>query len=159
MNSKQLKTLLTLVVVIAAGAYQFFNPSQKNNATDKQQGFVSSPQIESQSALLSKIRNAREDTNARFWLTIDAKVVKTLKDDRRGSQHQRFLISPAKDITLLVAHNIDLAEYVPLSAGDMVKIKGRYEWNNRGGVIHWTHHDPRGKKEDGWIYHNGKYYK
>ena len=43
--------------------------------------------------------------------------------------------------------------------GDTIKIKGRYEWNNRGGVLHWTHHDPKGRKESGWIYAGGQYYK
>ncbi|HIQ07513.1 MAG TPA: DUF3465 domain-containing protein, partial [Thiotrichaceae bacterium] len=42
---------------------------------------------------------------------------------------------------------------------DRIKIRGRYEWNNRGGVLHWTHHDPKGRKEGGWIYHNNKFYK
>ena len=159
MNIKLIKTLIALLVIILAVGYQFFNPEKKSNQPDSANHPSQSPQIESQKALLDKIRNAREDTSSRFWLTIDAKVIKTLKDDRRGSQHQRFLISPASDITLLVAHNIDLADYVPLSVGDRVKIKGRYEWNNRGGVVHWTHHDTKGRKEGGWIYYNGRYYK
>jgi len=159
MNLKQIKTLLTLAIIVVVLAYQFFNPKNQDSQIE-QLGNVESPQLESQTALLNKIRQARENTDSRFWLTIEAKVVKILKDDRRGSQHQRFLISPAKDITLLVAHNIDLAKYVPLSVGDKVKIRGRYEWNNRGGVVHWTHHDTKGRKEGGgWIYHDGKYYK
>lgn len=158
MNLKNTKSLIGLVIVIALVAYQFFNPEDQQNSSNNQ-GSQSAPEIKAQSTLLNKIRGARKHTDSRFWLTIEAKVVKTLKDDRKGSQHQRFLISPSKDITLLVAHNIDLAKYVPLSAGDQVKIRGRYEWNNRGGVIHWTHHDPKGRKKDGWIYHKGKYYK
>lgn len=146
------------MAVIALVAYQFFYPEAKQKLSNNQSS-QAAPEIKSQSALLNKIRGAKENTDSRFWLTIEAKVVKTLKDDRNGSQHQRFLISPSKDITLLVAHNIDLAKYVPLSAGDQVKIRGRYEWNNRGGVIHWTHHDPKGRNKDGWIYHKGKYYK
>ena len=82
-----------------------------------------------------------------------------LKDDLDGSRHQKFIIRVTDDITLLVAHNIDLAERVALRKGDTVSVSGIYEWNNRGGVIHWTHHDPRGKKPGGWIRANGKNYR
>ncbi len=37
--------------------------------------------------------------------------------------------------------------------GDRVTVKGEYEWNERGGLIHWTHRDPRSAHEDGWIEH------
>ncbi|EEZ38985.1 hypothetical protein VDA_000130 [Photobacterium damselae subsp. damselae CIP 102761] len=28
---------------------------------------------------------------------------------------------------------------------------GEYEWNHQGGVIHWTHKDPKQKHPDGWL--------
>ncbi|MEL7054408.1 MAG: DUF3465 domain-containing protein, partial [Cyanobacteria bacterium J06588_5] len=45
-----------------------------------------------------------------------------------------------------------------LRVGDRVSVKGEYEWNDRGGLIHWTHHDPRNVHEGGWIDHNGLRY-
>ncbi len=108
--------------------------------------------------VLQKIRAAANNPNAQFWLTIQGEVIKLLKDDRQGSQHQKFIIKLAPDIKLLVAHNIDLAKRIPVRIGDKLSIRGRYEWNNRGGMIHWTHHDPKGKIQGGWIRQDGKNY-
>jgi hypothetical protein len=88
------------------------------------------------------------------------KVIKVLSDDNKGSKHQRFLLKLPSNLTLLVAHNIDLAKRVEnLKEGDSIEFYGEYEWNNKGGVLHWTHHDPRGKHKDGWLKHNGVVYK
>ncbi len=88
------------------------------------------------------------------------KVIKVLSDDNKGRRHQRFLLKLPSNLTILVAHNIDLAKRIDsLKEGDSVEFYGEYEWNNKGGVIHWTHHDPRGKHKDGWLKHNGIVYK
>ncbi|MEQ8857468.1 MAG: DUF3465 domain-containing protein [Pseudomonadales bacterium] len=87
-------------------------------------------------------------------------VVRVLADDRDGSRHQRFILRLNSGRTLLVAHNIDLAPRIPgLAAGDRVEFYGEYEWNERGGVLHWTHHDPQGRHPDGWLKHGGRTYR
>ena len=86
-------------------------------------------------------------------------VIKVLADDNDGSRHQRFILKLESGLTLLVAHNIDLAPRIPsLRAGDAVEFFGEYEWNPRGGVIHWTHHDPQGRHVAGWLKHRGNTY-
>jgi len=61
--------------------------------------------------------------------------------------------------TLLVAHNIDLAPRVPLHAGDAVSLRGEYEWNPEGGVIHETHHaTSAGGAPGGWVRFAGTTY-
>lgn len=88
------------------------------------------------------------------------KVIALLPDDNKGSRHQKFILELSNGQTILVAHNIDLAEKInTLQKGDMVKFYGEYEYSNKGGVIHWTHHDPRQRHPDGWLKHNGKIYK
>jgi len=59
-----------------------------------------------------------------FMVTVDARVEKRLPDDRDGSRHQRFLIELDSGQTLLVAHNIDLAERIPISEGSRVRVRG-----------------------------------
>ena len=87
------------------------------------------------------------------------KVQRILSDDLEGSQHQRFVVEMPSGLTLLVAHNIDLASRVPnLVVGAPISIKGEYEWNEQGGLVHWTHLDPNGAHEGGWIQFRGKKY-
>lgn len=87
-------------------------------------------------------------------------VKKVLGDDLRGSQHQKFILEVDSGQTVLVAHNIDVADRLPwLKAGDVVEFYGEYEWNSRGGVIHWTHHDRTGRHINGWLKYNGKTYR
>lgn len=86
-------------------------------------------------------------------------VTKTLKDDLEGSRHQRFLLKLSSGQTVLISHNIDLAPRIEsLATGDSVQFFGEYEWNSKGGVVHWTHHDPGGRHVAGWIKHRGKTY-
>jgi hypothetical protein len=86
-------------------------------------------------------------------------VVRILPDDEDGSRHQRFILRTPSGQTLLVAHNIDLAPRVSgLSVGDTVDYSGEYVRNAKGGVVHWTHHDPSGRHVAGWLKHAGQTY-
>ena len=82
-----------------------------------------------------------------------------LADDTRGSQHQRFILALPEGHTVMVAHNIDLAPRVPdVREGDTIVFKGIYEWNDKGGVVHWTHRDPNGRHPGGWLERDGRRY-
>ncbi len=105
------------------------------------------------------IQAAYENRQSDVQVEGAGRVVKVLPDDNKGSRHQKFILELASGQTLLIAHNIDLAPRIPdLHEGDRVSFYGEYEWNERGGVVHWTHHDPQGRHVDGWLKHQGKRY-
>ena len=92
-------------------------------------------------------------------VTAEGKVERTLSDDTSGDRHQRFIMRLPSGITVLVAHNIDVAPRLPgIAAGSSVRIHGQYEWTEKGGTVHWTHRDHRGSHEAGWIEFNGLKY-
>ena len=86
-------------------------------------------------------------------------VTRILADDLDGSRHQRFIVTLASGQTVLIVHNIDLAtRVVELQTGDNVSFNGEYVWNEDGGKVHWTHHDPKGQHVAGWLKHKGLTY-
>ena len=86
-------------------------------------------------------------------------VISTLSDDTQGSRHQRFILGLSSGQTLLISHNIDIAPRInSLREGDTIEFYGEYEWSPKGGVVHWTHHDPGGRHENGWLKHKGTAY-
>lgn len=88
-------------------------------------------------------------------------VAKVLPDDNKGSRHQGFLIKIDNypKMSVLVAHNIDLAPKVKnIQPNTPIKIYGEYVYNEKGGVLHWTHQDPVSRHQHGWIEYDGERY-
>jgi len=92
------------------------------------------------------------------WIEGTGFVRRLLTDDDDGSRHQRFVLQMRNGRTLLIAHNIDLAERVPVGLGDRVQFRGMYEWNDLGGLVHWTHHDPQGIEDGGYVRYRTRLY-
>ncbi|SEG18364.1 DUF3465 domain-containing protein [Marinobacterium lutimaris] len=106
-----------------------------------------------------QLTRAFEQQLSDYQVEGEGRVIKVLPDDTKGSQHQRFILQLATGQTILIAHNIDLAPRIPgLKEGDQVRFYGEYEWNDKGGVVHWTHHDPGGRHVGGWLRHEGVTY-
>ena len=94
-------------------------------------------------------------------VTASGTVVKLLPDDDDDSdgsgKHQVFLVELLTGITVKISHNVEFGR-VPVQEGQVVSFRGEYEWTEKGGTIHWTHHDPRGSHEGGWIELDGTRY-
>lgn len=106
-------------------------------------------------AVIQAFKNKKSD----IFVEGSGVVKKLLADDNKGSRHQKFLVAISAEQTLLFAHNIDLAPRLDaLAVGDAISFRGEYVYNPKGGVMHWTHHDPEGGNKAGWIMHNGATY-
>ncbi len=152
---------ILLIVLLIAGLYQW----QLSEQQISEQPTSVAPSVNAAVPELiettsdSSLRKAFENRQSDIQIEGSGKVLKMLSDDNEGSRHQRFILKLSSGQTLLVAHNIDLAPRIAsLSVGDTVHFFGEYEWNSKGGVIHWTHHDPNGRHIGGWLIHNGRKY-
>jgi len=106
-----------------------------------------------------QLKQAYQNHQSDLQIQGSGTVSRVLPDDNKGSRHQKFILRLDSRQTLLVAHNIDLAPRIPnLKVGDVVQFYGEYEWNDKGGVIHWTHRDPGNRHTHGWLKHQGKIY-
>jgi hypothetical protein len=93
-------------------------------------------------------------------VTADAIVVRLLPDRTSATgTHEQFIIKLSSgDLTIEVEHNISIAARAPVKVGDHVVVHGEYVWNAQGGLIHFTHHDPKGTHEGGFIQDGGTTY-
>ena len=150
------KFLIIIVICLGAYATLYYYPGNLTISSIKSLvPFLNHELSTSDTAL----KNAFDNKISNFQVGGSGKVIKVLPDDNEGRRHQRFIIKLSSGQTLLIAHNIDLAPRVGnLKAGDHVNFYGVYEWNSKGGVVHWTHHDPNGQHEGGWLNHGGKLY-
>lgn len=148
---RQIESAVALTFV--ALVYAFWSYSAAPAGPDGPPRASESP-TRDDAAITAAFRDRRSNIVVASLGTVD----RVLADDRDDSRHQRFILRLATGQTLLVAHNIDLAPRVPLEVGDEVAFRGEYEWTERGGVLHWTHHDPNGRRPGGWLRHDGRVY-
>lgn len=102
--------------------------------------------------------DAANQQRSKVQLFATGRVTRLLPDDNEGSRHQKFLIRAASDLTVMVVYNLDLAPRIPAAVGDSVTVRGEYIWNEKGGLLHWTHHDPSRRHQPGWVDLNGTRY-
>ena len=149
------KLFQKLVLLVLLGVCSAFLSAYRDNFSLK-----SIPQGESQNLTeLGRLKEAFDNQQSNIQVKQSGRVAKILGDDNHGPKHQRFVVELDSGQKILIAHNTDLAPRVEgLKAGGMISFYGEYEWNNKGGVVHWTHHDPKGRHINGWLlYNNHKY--
>ncbi len=142
---KKILTLIALVIIFIVASRSEYGSTSGNSETT---------QIDTQ-----QIKAAFDNQQSDVQVAGEGIVSRLLSDDNEGSRHQRFIVELSSGQTVLISHNIDLAPRIDaLQQGDPVRFYGEYEWNPQGGVVHWTHLDPAGRHEHGWIEHEERRY-
>lgn len=149
----QLKKLLPLLLALIAIAVFF--PRQNELSTALPESAARSEPT-ANDAIAQAFAARRSSVPIAAAVTVE----KLLSDDNKGSRHQRFIAQSQSGVSVLVAHNIDLAPRLDgLAVSDRIYLVGEYEWNEKGGVIHWTHRDPNGRHPDGYLEWRGRRYR
>jgi hypothetical protein len=148
-----IRIVLALVLALLGKQRKLKQTPAKRSAANKNKPVVTDDQ-----AIARLFVERRSDV----IVTAAGRVVKILRDDLDDTDgsgmHQQFLVDvDGTDFTVKISHNLKFGR-APVQEGDRVRFKGEYEWNDRGDCVHWTHHDPKGWHEDGWLEHEGKRY-
>lgn len=158
-NKKNLSIAGVIILLIAAyfgldlsGHKQNQSPSSTIPAAQRNETTLSNNGVDT-------VKAAYEQRQSNVQVQGSGRVKAILRDDNDGARHQKFILVLKNGLSILVAHNIDLAPKISnLNKGDIVEFYGEYEYNPKGGVLHWTHHDPQGRHESGWLKHDGQIY-
>lgn len=139
-RGRQLTAVRVLVVLLIIGLWLVIRS-----------GYLGLDWKRGDSSALTSVDQAWRNRQSKVWVEVEGEVDRLLRDDLDGSRHQRFIVRIPSGMTILIAHNIDLESRVAVAKGDQIRVRGLYEWNEKGGLIHWTHRDPKGRIEGGWI--------
>lgn len=158
-NKKNLSIAGVIILLISAyfgldlsGHKQNQSPSSTIPAAQRNETTLSNNGVDT-------VKATYEQRQSNVQVQGSGRVKAILRDDNDGSRHQKFILVLKNGLSILVAHNIDLAPKISnLNKGDIVEFYGEYEYNPKGGVLHWTHHDPQGRHEGGWLKHDGQIY-
>ncbi|MFG0587170.1 DUF3465 domain-containing protein [Acinetobacter sp. YQ_14] len=154
---KTQKNNLVIVPIIVLLIATYFGIDLKQNALNNSDLQDSAQQLSIDDQ--QKIMQAYQQQRSNIQAQSRGEVKAILADDNEGSRHQKMILKLENGLTVLIVHNIDLAPRIEgLKKGDIVEFYGEYEYSEKGGVIHWTHHDPRGKHIDGWLKYKRKVY-
>ena len=158
MNRTQKKLLRTAIGLALVAIYFVVSGQWKTGSFEGATRRAPAP-AEVSSGIADSVTAAFRAKKNRVMVSGQGQVIKVLPDDNQGIRHQRFILRLPSGLTMLIAHNIDKAPRIKnLHKGDLIAFRGEYIWNEKGGLVHWTHRDSKGKHPGGWLRRDGRMY-
>jgi hypothetical protein len=75
------------------------------------------------------------------------------------AMHEAFEVRSDDGHDVEIVDNVKLAPRVPVAVGDRIGVQGELIPDaSHGPLVHWTHHDPSGHHEDGFLDFDGRRY-
>ena len=163
-NKKRIAAILISLIIV--GIKYFFYDDQHvpekhhRNQTPEQQKTEQAPVVENKLPANDNDNIMAEPPGDEKRFISVGRVIRVLPDDTTGIRHQRFILELGSGRKILIAHNIDIAPRIPgLRVGDTIGFNGIFKYNEKGGLVHWTHHDPSGRHPGGWLKRGAKIYR
>lgn len=162
-----MKIYVQAVLVLLASTLVFTATAEakRQNNQDTQQGSRQQQDRPSQSQVADEhasdgdiIRAVNDQRRVDYVEGGNMVVSKVLPDDRSGLQHQKWVVRLSNGKQMEAVYNLDMCPRVQIKEGDKIAMGGQFVWTNKGALLHWLHHDPRGNRPDGFVYANGKFY-
>ncbi|MBO1279785.1 DUF3465 domain-containing protein [Acinetobacter nosocomialis] len=159
MTNKKNLSIGGIIVLLIAAYFGLDLSGHKKNQSPSSSSATQHTETTFSNDGLDTIKAAYDRRQSNVQVQGSGRVKAILREDNDGTKHQKFILVLKNGLSILVAHNIDLAPKIDdLHKGDIVEFNGEYEYNEKGGVLHWTHHDPQNRHENGWLKHNGHIY-
>lgn len=159
MTNKKNLSIGGIIVLLIAAYFGLDLSGHKKNQSPSSSPVTQHTEITFSNDGIDTIKTAYDRRQSNVQVQGSGRVKAILREDNDGTKHQKFILVLKNGLSILVAHNIDLAPKIDdLHKGDIVEFNGEYEYNEKGGVLHWTHHDPQNRHENGWLKHNGRIY-
>lgn len=159
MTNKKNLSIGGIIVLLIAAYFGLDLSGHKKNQSPSSSPVTQHTETTFSNDGIDTVEAAYEHRQSNVQVQGSGRVKAILREDNDGTKHQKFILVLKNGLSILVAHNIDLAPKIDdLHKGDIVEFNGEYEYNEKGGVLHWTHHDPQNRHENGWLKHNGRIY-
>lgn len=124
--------------------FQYVSNQQQNNS-----GVINDSML---------VAAVNQERNINYIEAGNLTVEKLLPDDLSGRPHQKILVRLSNGKSIQIISNLEFCDKAPVSIGDKVSVGGQFIWTRRTGLVHWTHSDPSGQRQKGFLFFNGKDY-
>jgi hypothetical protein len=93
-------------------------------------------------------------------LSLEGKISRVFSSMETEAGQQKFSLQLAQGQVVTVIHDVRLGSAIEdLAEGEIIEVFGEYQWAPDGGVIHWTHRDPEGNRQAGWVRYKDRLYR